>query len=320
MLYRLKKLALLFVFLVSTVFSPLSASPDFNKVLASLAEAVDGDLSQVIFEKMGGGQTNDNYKMVTLDDVYFIRCSLGQNDLLGCSLEQEWECSRLTSAAGLSPRAILYLPEEGVIVNEFIETHGRKVDLKKSPDIKMFCELLRKLHRLEGCFKKTFDPYEVIYDYAKKTLAVGGDLPQEIMDEVLPMVARLRETKFFIARSVPCHLDLHQGNILDNDKSFYLIDWEYAAMGDPFFDLATLATMENQTDEEMKEFLQEYLEGREPTPDEMNHFYEMRILSDARWALWYYLQAKISVLDVPYKEHGDKLLAECLKRIRGHNY
>jgi thiamine kinase-like enzyme len=36
-----------------------------------------------------------------------------------------------------------------------------------------------------------------------------------------------------------CHNDLNSTNILDTG-SLYLIDWEYAAIGDPYFDLATI--------------------------------------------------------------------------------
>jgi Ser/Thr protein kinase RdoA (MazF antagonist) len=42
-----------------------------------------------------------------------------------------------------------------------------------------------------------------------------------------------------VERRVPCHDDVHPGNILWQGSRPWLIDWEYAGMNDPAFDLAT---------------------------------------------------------------------------------
>jgi Ser/Thr protein kinase RdoA (MazF antagonist) len=49
--------------------------------------------------------------------------------------------------------------------------------------------------------------------------------------------ARFREDqKCFI------HFDLHEGNILRNDKSYFIIDWEECGVGHPYLDLAVSIT------------------------------------------------------------------------------
>jgi len=50
----------------------------------------------------------------------------------------------------------------------------------------------------------------------------------------------LEQYRFGRWRTVLCHNDLLSQNILDVEGKLYFIDWEYAACGDPFFDLATL--------------------------------------------------------------------------------
>ena len=41
---------------------------------------------------------------------------------------------------------------------------------------------------------------------------------------------------------VPCHNDLLTANFLDDGGRLRLLDWEYAGMNDPHFDLANFAS------------------------------------------------------------------------------
>jgi thiamine kinase-like enzyme len=37
-----------------------------------------------------------------------------------------------------------------------------------------------------------------------------------------------------------CHNDVHHLNLMSDGKQLWLLDWEYAGIGDPFFDLAAV--------------------------------------------------------------------------------
>jgi thiamine kinase-like enzyme len=50
-----------------------------------------------------------------------------------------------------------------------------------------------------------------------------------------------------------CHNDLQRGNVLGDSEHHRVIDWEYAAMGSPYFDAA--ATMAKLTDDEKEALL-----------------------------------------------------------------
>ena len=41
---------------------------------------------------------------------------------------------------------------------------------------------------------------------------------------------------------MPCHNDLLTANFLDDGERLRILDWEYAGMGDRFFDLANFAS------------------------------------------------------------------------------
>ena len=39
----------------------------------------------------------------------------------------------------------------------------------------------------------------------------------------------------------PCHNDLLNANFIDDGRRIRIVDWEYAGMGDPFFDLGNFS-------------------------------------------------------------------------------
>ena len=56
-----------------------------------------------------------------------------------------------------------------------------------------------------------------------------------------------------------CHHDIHAGNLVRRpDGRLSLVDWEYAAMGDPAFDLAVLAEEGGLADSDLARLLQGY--------------------------------------------------------------
>src|SRR5207248_11561273 len=82
-----------------------------------------------------------------------------------------------------------------------------------------------------------FDPWVVVGEYRATAEAHGVAIPAQFASE-WSMAARIRAARGE-QRPVPCHNDLLNANFLD-DGSVRIVDWEYAGMGDRFFDLAKL--------------------------------------------------------------------------------
>ena len=57
----------------------------------------------------------------------------------------------------------------------------------------------------------------------------------------------------------PCHNDLLNANFLTNGQ-LYVLDWEYAGMGDAFFDLANFSDHHELTDEQDRWMLECYFD------------------------------------------------------------
>ncbi|MEI8365437.1 MAG: choline/ethanolamine kinase family protein [Parachlamydiaceae bacterium] len=293
--------------------------PLHEQKILRVAEQIDifQNADNIIINEVEGGLTNQNYKVSIGPSSYFFRSSTGNNDFLGCSLEREWIITNKVSEVGLAPKVIFYSEMDRILVTDFIETVGTKVDLHDPLTMQKVGRSVSLLHHLTISFPTEFCPFETIKKYIETASTNGIDLPNNLIHIVLPYINSLQKIiPLTIAYSkTPTHLDLHAGNILDDGQNLWLIDWEYAAMGDPFFDLATMASIEVLSNNEMNELLQYYLEDKNPSPEMTLYFYEMRIVADTRWALWCYLQAKLSPISASFNERGDVYLQQCLERI-----
>jgi thiamine kinase-like enzyme len=113
------------------------------------------------------------------------------------------------------------------------------------------------------------------------------------------------ETAFLAEPLAPClcHNDLLNANFLD-DGRLRILDWEYAGMGDPFFDLANFAVNHEFSEEQEALLLQAYF--GEATPARHARLKLMKIMSDFREAMWGMIQIGISQLDFDFRGYADK--------------
>lgn len=305
----------LFIFFLFSLSFLNAQEKNLDKVFRVISQLPNFQADRALISRLNGGLTNDNYKVSFGATSYFVRCNCGQNQLLESSLEREWICASLAAEAELAPKIIYYEPAEGVMLSNFICSQAEEINLRDSLTMQKFCDLVRSLHNLDVKFPSQFNPIDSIHNYVKNAHAIGAPLPPIICDLMLPWIVQLEQTINLQTKKVPCHLDLHHGNVLDDGNQMWLIDWEYAAMGDPLFDLATAASVENFSEKEMLQLLQSYFNGKTPTKKEVDYFHFMRILADARWTIWFYLQAKISPLDIPFAKDGDVFLERCLNEL-----
>ena len=119
----------------------------------------------------------------------------------------------------------------------------------------------------------------------------------------------------FLTNSVelrPCHNDLLNANFIDDGTRIRIVDWEYAGMGDPFFDLGNFSINHELTPDEDTELLAAY-DGGAVRSARLARLTLMRTDSDFREAMWGVLQQGISSLDVDFVayagEHFERLLA-----------
>jgi thiamine kinase-like enzyme len=264
-----------------------------------------GKVQQV--DPLEGGITNRNYRVLVGDDAFVIRVPAETGALLGIDRAVEHAVSRAAAAAGVGPEVIAFLEPEGALVTRFIV--GRPVSEAEVHDPRMLQRIAQALRRIHQAapVPATFSPFRVVEAYALTTQRHGGRLPAAF--ERARPIAREIETALPSEPPVLCHNDLLNANFIDDGATIRIVDWEYAAMGDRFFDFGNFAVNHQLSETDEMTLLAEYF-GR-VTPSQQARLRLMRIMSDFREAMWGVVQQAISTLDVDFdayaRRHFDRL-------------
>jgi thiamine kinase-like enzyme len=250
---------------------------------------------------LGGGITNHNFKVEVDGAAYVLRMGGAKTGLLGIDRAVEHAASLRAEEIGIGPPVADFVASEGWLVTRFIDGRPLAVEEMRSPaTLPRVAEALRRLHSARA-IPGRFDSFGVVDTYRSEAEANGVTIPREF--------ARAREVaeRIRAARGpqplVPCHNDLLNANFLD-DGAIRIVDWEYAGMGDRFFDLANFSVNHDFGVEDDGRLVAAYF-GVERGSD-LASVRLMRFMSDFREAMWGVLQSGISELDFDFKGYAAK--------------
>jgi len=251
--------------------------------------------------ELGGGITNRNYKVVVGGDVFVLRMGGARTGLLGIDRAVEYAAGKRAFEVGVGPEVTAFIPDEGWLVARFIDGRSIPVEDMRRPEVlARVAAALRRFHDAAP-IPGRFDSFDVVDDYRQKAHEAGVEIPHEYKD------ARATADRIRASRGpqpeAPCHNDLLNANFLD-DGSIRIVDWEYAGMGDRFFDLANFSVNHEFTLEDDRRLLAAYFgEAREA---DLASLRQMRFMSDFREAMWGVLQSGISDLDFDFTAYAMK--------------
>jgi thiamine kinase-like enzyme len=151
-----------------------------------------------------------------------------------------------------------------------------------------------------------FDAFAVGEEYARLARDRGGRVP----DAAAPLMAAAQRIRAALSGPehdpVPCHNDLLGANVLDGGERLWIVDWDYAGMGDRFFDLGNLSVNNGFSETEDEALLDAYSAC---TTARFAALRLMRIVSDLREGMWGVLQDVISELEFDFAGYADEHLA-----------
>jgi thiamine kinase-like enzyme len=253
-------------------------------------------------EPLEGGITNHNYRVVVAGEAFVLRVSGERTDLLGIDRRIEAEAARLAAAAGVGPEVVAFLPAAGVLVTRFIAGTSVAPEAVRQPSrLGQIAAALRRVHGA-GYVEQTFSPFRVVRDYWVTASRYDAEIPAEF--ESALAVADAVEAALPLFRPSLCHNDLLNANFIDDGKTIRIVDWEYAGMGDPFFDLGNFAVNHELDEAGERALLAAYFGAcREP---DLARLRLMRVMSDFREAMWGVVQQGISTLDFDFRAYAAK--------------
>ena len=283
---------------------------ELTRALRRLPELGPGELS---FTALSGGITNRNFLVDGAPGGarFVVRLAGNDTHLLGISREVEHAATVTAAGVGVGPEVIAFLRPEGYLVTRFIE--GRPIpepEMREPGRLRAVGATLRRIH--DGpAIPGLFVPFRIVEAYRALALSRGVTIPPEF--ELARAIARRIELACLMAplEMRPCHNDLLNANFIDDGARIRIVDWEYAGMGDPYFDLGNFSINHELDLDQDAILLAAYLGGA-PSAGLAGRLTLMRVLSDFREAMWGVLQQGISTVDVDFvayaAEHFDRLL------------
>lgn len=263
---------------------------------------------------LSGGITNQNFRVDVDGESYVLRITSASTDHLGIRRDHERACMRIAAELGIGAEVICSIPERHVLVSRFV--HGRALtsdDARTPETLERIVESIKCYH--EGPdFPGSFSAFETVRDYHRLALENGVSFPDEL-PEALDRMARIETALASRRTSSPCHNDLLAGNLIDDGETIRIIDWEYAAMGDPFFDLGNFAVNQALRDDESDLLLKLYF--GELRRSDRAHLELMKMASDLREAFWGFAQSALSDLDFDYGGYGARHVERFMSRSDG---
>ena len=289
--------------------------------IKQIIQRVPGFASQENFTitELTGGITNKNYKITVDGESFVLRLGGNETKYLGIDRRNEYECSLLASKIGIAPEPTAFLEPEGYIVARFVSGKGIPAEeIGTEENIKRVLESMKAYHALEF-FPGSFSTFRVAEEYKKTALSFNVKLPEK-MDWYLEKSREIESAMYGREplQPRPCHNDLLNGNFIDDGTRIRILDWEYAGMGDIFFDLGNFAIQHEFNDEQDEILLKAYF--GQPTDSQRAHQKLMKIMSDLREAMWSQVQIGVSQLDFDYAGYGQKYFERFESNTSGSDY
>lgn len=196
-----------------------------------------GDL---VVAPLAGGTANTTLRVQTRQGVFVVRLHEPRTLDLGVDRRREAVLHAAAAAAGLASRVLAADPQGRYLVTEFLGgSPWSAADLQDETRLRELAQTLGKLHALPAPEVPPLDLASLLERHA--TWIAAQDEPAA--QGLLPRVARARD---ILARQADAgrpaciiHGDLSVSNLIGS-RPLRLIDWEYAAVGDPLADLACL--------------------------------------------------------------------------------
>jgi len=261
---------------------------------------------------LSGGITNRNFRVDTGGESFVLRIAGADTNLLGINREYEYAANLAAGELGIAPEVIYVIQPEGYLVTRFIPARPYpQEEITQPENIRRVVEIVRRIHAMPE-IPGTFSVFRTIEDYAETAKRYSVKFPKNYDW----MIERMKEAESALMTDPkplrPCHNDLLNANFLIDDQ-IYVLDWEYAGMGDVYFDLANFSDHHELSDKQDLWLLECYF--GEVTDKKIAHLKIMKVMSDFREALWALVQIGISELDFDYPGYANRFFARVFKNL-----
>jgi thiamine kinase len=271
----------------ATRTSPLpearAACPDRAALDAALASFADGRArlaGPLVVSFVRAGASNDSWRVRSADADWIVRVGRGADQRFVLDRQREAALARHAAAAGFAPGVVHTDADRALFVTAYVEGGSPDEACARSPEFAARVgHRLAELHALAWPLSR--EPLDLAALFGHY-LSLDAPRHAPFQRDLVERVASHLLADYRAERVAFCHLDLHRENLLLGPP-LRLIDWEYAALADPWLDLAAYASYEDLDVTAIAALLAGYGAGAPPSASRLE---PRRALFDCLRVLW----------------------------------
>lgn len=216
------------------------------------------------------GKSNDTFLVAGGSEQFVVRVNSPAHSL---GVDRTAELQALTDIAAREYAPSVVFANEEVLVTRYVTGGHPQPDQCRSW-LDRAGRLFQAIHTTPTRVTTTLDPLQHAINYFNAI---------ENTDRLITAcLEKLRQRPRVTPDEVClCHNDLLFENIISNKGGWIAIDWEYASLGDPAFDLAVLAETIAADDSQLKILLDAY--GSHRPRDRINYYRDLYRLIEILW-------------------------------------
>ncbi|HHT98874.1 MAG TPA: phosphotransferase [Acholeplasma sp.] len=242
-------------------------------IITTAAKALNIEENDIkIVKRLLGGMSHFTYHIQAKDIDYTIRL-IGKAGNLYVDRVEELENIKRIIPLGLNNETVFFDTKTGVKIAKYIPgTVLTELDIMDH--LPKIAETLKKLHNSKI---EPFKDYEL-----KKRLERYESYINCRSEKYLELKSKWFQMYEEVYQKYPkvfCHNDAQRSNMVLANNQLYLLDWEYAALNDPYYDIASFG---NVKFDDALMLLEAYLE-RKPTKSEADHVRFYRMYQALQW-------------------------------------
>lgn len=249
-----------------------------------LCRAIVPGTGVIEIQALTSGPTSETYRVLRDGVAYALKAATPNRADFGLDLAWEAQVLERAGSAGLAPPLVYCDLERTVLSRWVVGRAWSPPEVMHAAAITKIAELLRRVHALSV-------PLPARVMSPKSWIQIYGNALQRHSQGTADGALRAAESRLQQLAELPaptgvvCHSDLHAMNVIQVDETLTLLDWEYAHVSDPLWDLAGWAANNDFEPEKQRELLMNYL-GTAPTPLEWQRMRLLMWLYDYVCLLW----------------------------------
>lgn len=284
---------------------------EVEAALTRIPDLADTPRGAVTWERLGG-LTNRVYKVAAGNAAYVLRVP---GEGTGAYIDRKVEAhnARVAAAAGVGAEVLFTDETDGLMLTRYLDncvTMSPASFSARAGAPARAAQALKRMHGYEQRFEFRFELFQMIDEYRRILRQRDALLPYGY--DVA--VAEAQTAREVLAKSppplAPCHCDPLSENFLDNGTRMWIVDWEYAGMNDPMWDLGDLSVEGGFDAAQDAAMMQAYFDGPPPEQDAARMVI-YKAMCDLLWTLWGLIQLANDNPAEDFRAYADTRFARC---------